>query len=356
MAGRLVGTRGPSVSTGPEGVLLLNLGSPDAPRPREVRRYLREFLGDPRVLDMPAAARWLLLEAVILPFRPRRTARAYQLIWGEEGSPLLVHSLALRDALREYLGGGYAVEMGMRYGQPGIPEALDALLASGARSLQVLPLFPQYSEATTGSALARVREVLGERTSGLSLSLRESFYDHPGFVAAWRAIAAPELERFSPDHVLMSFHGLPEQQIRKSDTRGLCLSGPDCCALPESAPGGCYRAQCFATAKALRQALGLSLQHSSVGFQSRMGPTAWIRPHTDSLLTELLASGVRRLAVLCPAFSADCLETLEEIGLRAAESWQQSGGEDFLLVPCLNAHPAWVEALAGMVRESESAS
>ena len=264
--------------------------------------------------------------------------------------------MALRDALREQLGANYAVEIGMRYGQPNIADSLDALLASGARSLQVLPLFPQYSEATTGSALARVRELLKARAVKLPLSVRESFYDHPGFVAAWRAVATPALESFGPDHVLMSFHGLPEKQIRNSDVQGHCLTRKDCCASQQAARRGCYRAQCFASAEALRGALQLSGGKSSLGFQSRMGPGAWIRPHTDRLLPELRAVGVHRLAVVCPSFSADCLETLEEIGLRAARRWRELGGEDFLLVPCLNAHPAWVETVAGMLREDDAPS
>lgn len=339
------------MTEGPGGVLLVNLGTPDAPRPREVRRYLREFLGDPRVLDIPAAARWLVLEGVILPFRPRRSARAYSLIWSEQGSPLLVHGLALRDALREQMGAGHKVEIGMRYGQPSIAHALAALLEAGIRRLQVLPLFPQYSEAATGSALARVRELVAARSPELPISFRESYYDHPGFVSAWRSVAAPALEAFAPDHVLMSFHGLPEKQIRSVDERGHCQTSEDCCASGEMARRGCYRAQCFASAEALRTALALPAERTSVGFQSRLGPVAWIRPHTDRLLPELRGAGVRRLAVLCPAFSADCLETLEEIGLRAAASWQELGGEDFLLVNGLNAHPAWVKAVAGMLRE-----
>lgn len=341
------------MTPGVTGVLLVNLGTPDAPRPREVRRYLREFLGDPRVLDMPAVLRWLLLEGVILPFRPRRTARAYSLIWSDRGSPLLVHGLALREALREHLGPAHAVEIGMRYGQPGIAKAVDALLAAGASQLQVLPLFPQYSQAATGSALARVREVVAARAPELPVWIRESFYDDPGFVAAWQAVAAPVLEAFEADHVLMSFHGVPERQIRSGDDQGHCLTREDCCASSEAARRGCYRAQCFASAEALRVALGLTPERSSLGFQSRLGPAAWIRPHTDRLLPELWAAGVRRLAVLCPAFSADNLETLEEIGIRAAASWRQLGGEDFLLVPCLNAHPAWVAAVAGMLQDPE---
>ena len=240
----------------------------------------------------------------------------------------------------------------MRYGRPGIGEAVNGLLAAGASQLTVLPLFPQYSEAATGSALARVREVVGARAPDVPVRTRESFYDDPGFVAAWQAVAAPALEVFEADHVLMSFHGVPERQIRNSDAQGHCLTREDCCASSDAARRGCYRAQCFASAAALRVALGLSPERSSVGFQSRLGPAAWILPHTDRLLPELRAAGVQRLAVMCPAFSADNLETLEEIGVRAAASWRKLGGEDFLLVPCLNAHPAWVAAVAGMLRSS----
>jgi len=335
------------------GVLLVNLGTPEAPRPREVRRYLREFLSDPRVMDLPALLRWLLLRLVILPTRPRTSAKAYREIWTDAGSPLLVHGRALRDAVAKALGADYSVELGMRYGDPSIPEALARLDTADVATLVVLPLFPQYASAATGSALARVLDVVGRAVRVPPLRTIGAFHGEPGFVRACAAVAGPTLTSFRPDHVLMSFHGLPERQVRAADPGGgHCLVRDDCCGTLGARNSGCYRAQCFATARALAAALDLAPRHHSVAFQSRLGRTPWIRPHTDQVLPELARSGARRLAVMCPSFVADCLETLEEIGIRAREQWRALGGEDFLLVPSLNAHPAWVDCVSDLVRNA----
>lgn len=341
----------------PRGALLLNLGTPDAPRPREVRRYLREFLGDPRVIDLPALPRRLLLETVILPFRPRTSAAAYAKIWTPEGSPLLVHGRALRDAVRERLGPGWAVELGMRYGRPSIDDALGALAQRGVRDLVALPLFPQYAEAATGSALARLysRPALARFRRVQALG---PFFDAPGFADAWAAVARPVLGAFAPDHVLFSYHGLPERQVRAADPSGAhCLAREDCCVPLRDANVHCYRAQCFATSAGLGSALGLDPARTTTAFQSRLGRTPWIGPYTDRVLPELAGRGVRRLAVLCPAFVADCLETLEEIGIRAREQWRALGDGDaddreLRLVPSLNAHPRWADAVAAWLREA----
>ena len=339
------------MAEGPTGVLLVNLGTPRSPRPGDVRRYLREFLGDPRVLDMPAPLRWLLLELVILPFRPRRSALAYQKIWGPKGSPLLVHGRALAQALGAELGPGYAVELGMRYGEPGIREALEKLAARAPARLIALPLFPQYSTAATGSAAAKV-SLEHARLRGLpALETLGACYDRPEFIAAWAELARGRLASFRPDFVLFSYHGLPERQITQLDrTRAHCLAAPGCCDAVGPANRDCYRAQCFATTRALAAELKLARERFASSFQSRLGSTPWIKPYTDLLLPELAARGHRRLAVLCPAFVADCLETLEEIGIRAREQWLALGGEELLLIPSLNAEPAWVRAVAGWIR------
>jgi ferrochelatase len=327
--------------------MILNLGTPDSPRTRDVRRYLREFLLDPYVIDIPAPARWLLVEGAILPFRPRTSAAAYASIWLPDGSPLLVHGRALRNALAKALGEELRVALAMRYGSPSIESALAEL--GGCDPIVVAPLFPQYATSSTETAVAAVRRA----ARGLSLRWVEPFYDDPGFIAAWQAIAAPELASFGPDHVLMSFHGLPERQIRKLDASGRhCFASSSCCDAIGAANRSCYRAQCFAMARALAAALALREDSWGVSFQSRLGRTPWIRPYTDVRLEELAASGVRRLAVLCPAFVADCLETLEEIGIRGRAQWRAAGGEELHLVPCPNAHPRWVEALAALVRRA----
>lgn len=333
------------------GVLLVNLGSPDAPTPRAVRRYLREFLGDPRVLDMPALGRWLLLNLVILPTRPRRSAEAYEKVWTPEGSPLLVYGRALRDALRKELGDDWCVELAMRYGVPSIDAALERLAAADVDRIVVVPLFPQYASASTGSALDAVYAAAAERNNVPPLAVVPSFYAEPGFVRALTAVARELPEERRPDHLLISFHGLPERQVKASDTTGKhCLASETCCDAIGPANRFCYRAQCHATARALAESLGLRREHWTLSFQSRLGRTPWIKPYTDEVLPELFERGIRRLAVACPSFVADCLETIEEIGIRAREQWLELGGEDLVLVPCVNDHPLWVEALATWVR------
>jgi len=333
------------------GVLLVNLGTPEAPRPREVRRYLREFLSDPLVIDLPALPRWLLLHAVILPTRPRASAAAYEKIWTEEGSPLLLHGQALRDAVAAQLGDGFAVELGMRYGEPSLPSALDALRDAGVAEILVLPLFPQYSMAATGSVEMRVAKWVESASQAPPVRTLGAFYDDPGFLAAWAASARTELEAFAPDHVLFSYHGLPERQVRTADPSGShCLASDSCCDAVGTVNRDCYRAQCFATTRALAARLGLAPDGHSSAFQSRLGRTPWIRPYTDHRLPELAAQGVERLAVLCPAFVADCLETLEEIGIRARAQWHELGGEELHLIPSLNAHPTWAAAVADLIR------
>jgi len=335
----------------PIGVLLVNLGTPAAPRPREVRRYLREFLGDPRVIDLPAPLRWLLLETVILPLRPRKSAAAYAKIWTRQGSPLLLHGRALRDAVAAELGPGYHVALGMRYAEPSLASALAALRAARVGEIRLLPLFPQYSEAATGSVLARVAELARAQPDTPPIRPIESFWADPGFVAAWVENARPALAAFRPDHVLFSYHGLPERQVRAADPSGHhCLASEGCCAVIEAVNRRCYRAQCFATTRAIAAGLALADDRHSSAFQSRLGRTPWIRPYTDLVLDALAAQGAKRVAVLCPAFVADCLETLEEIGLRAEARWRERGGEALALVPSLNAQPRWVRAVAELLR------
>ena len=334
------------------GVLLIQLGTPSSPAVSDVRRYLREFLGDRRVLDMPRLPHWLLLHLVILPFRPPKSAAAYASIWTRNGSPLLLHSRGLAEAVAEQLGDGFAVELGMRYGEPSVGDALNRLAQAEVDRLIALPLFPQYADSTTGSALAHFFELAGQSWRPSELSTIGAFYDHPDYIAPMAALARAPLRDFRPDHVLFSYHGLPERQIRKTDASGsFCLSSDSCCAAIGAANRDCYRAHCFATTRALAAALELESERHSISFQSRLGRIPWIRPYTDQVLPELASRGIRRLAVLCPSFVADCLETLEEVGIRARQQWMDAGGEDFLLIPSLNSEPLWAEALARMIRE-----
>jgi ferrochelatase len=360
------------------GILLLQLGTPASPAVRDVRRYLREFLSDPLVIDLPAPARWMLVNLVIAPFRAPKSAAAYQQVWTDEGSPLLVHSNALAAGLAESLGPDFVVALGMRYGEPQIRDALARLAAAGVDRIVAVPLFPHDAQSSSGSAAARTTELHAELgPDAPPLAVLGSFPTDPGFIGSFAEIARPILSEFRPDHVLFSYHGLPERHIRKADPSGQhCLSGrlsdhlsdhlsdrtdgadgkdgpaEGCCAALGAANRACYRAQCFATTRALCGALGLEAARTSTSFQSRLGRDPWIRPFTDFVLPELAASGVRRLAVLCPSFVADCLETVEEIGIRGREQWRQCGGEELALIPCVNAHPSWVGSLADRIRNA----
>jgi ferrochelatase len=306
------------------GLLLLNLGTPDAPTTPAVRRYLREFLSDPRVIDLNPVGRALLLHLVILPFRPAKTAHAYRAIWDERrGSPLLAHSKDLAAAVAAKLGAGWHVELAMRYGNPSIRSALDAL--ADCDRIVMLPLFPQNASSSTGTAVERVWQLASKAWRVPAVDIVPEFFADDGFLAAWQAVAAPALAAARPDHVLLSFHGLPVRHITKGDP---------------------YRDQCLATARSL--VARLSIADHTVCFQSRLGRTPWIEPHTDKVIDELAARGVKRLAVMCPAFVADCLETLEEIGIRAREQFRTAGGDELVLVPSLNATTAWVDAVCAL--------
>ncbi|MEB3238437.1 MAG: ferrochelatase [Candidatus Sericytochromatia bacterium] len=335
-----------------QGVLLVNLGTPNAPKAPEVRRYLAEFLSDPRVLDIPAVARALLLRLVILPFRPRKSAEAYRKIWTDRGSPLLVHGLDLAVAVRQRVGAEVPVELGMRYGQPSLGDAMARLAAAGVDELIVLPLYPQYASSSTGSTLERVYALLAQEWNVPQVRVVGAFYDHPAFIAAMARHVAKALEALPGAHLLLSYHGLPERQCRKSDPTGRhCLASTECCAAIVEANRHCYRAQCMETSRRLAERLDLTEEAWTVSFQSRLGRTPWIRPYTDEVLPEMARSGCKDVVVACPAFTADCLETLEEIGMRAAEDFSAAGGGRLHLVPGLNAEAHWADAVVQLLRE-----
>jgi len=335
------------------GLLLINLGTPDAPRPPEVRRYLREFLSDPRVLDMPAFLRFLLLELVILPRRPRASAAAYQKIWSPEGSPLLVYGRALAGKVQALLGDAVQVELAMRYGQPSIASALDRFEAAGVSRLAVFPLYPQYSSAATGSSIEHVLRLAAGRWNTPYIQVIPPFYDHPAYIEARAEAARPFLELL-PERVFFSFHGLPERQIRKSDpSGGHCLVRPDCCAEVGPANRHCYRAQCHAAARLLAERLGVPEERRIVCFQSRLGRAPWLSPNTEEVLAEEARKGVRR-AVIIPAFVTDCLETLEELAIRGVEIWLQNGGETLQVIPALNAGDRFAAAVVEIAAQGST--
>lgn len=332
------------------GILLINLGTPSEPTVPAVRRYLREFLQDPRVIDIPWLSRWILVNLVVAPFRAPKSCAAYQKVWLKDGSPLAVYGEQLRAAIQEKLP-DMPVELGMRYGQPSIRSAMDKLTQRGCSHIIAVPLYPQYASSSTGTALEQLYAECGRSFATPYLTVVPPFYAEPGYIDAFAAIGRPRLAAFAPDHVLFSFHGLPERQIRKADATGThCLASADCCERADVQRGAnCYRAQCHRTATLLAQALDLPKDKWTMTFQSRLGRTKWIEPYTDKVMPELLAKGVRRLAVYSPAFVADCLETLEELGIRAREEFIAAGGEDLLLIPSLNAEPVWVDALTQLI-------
>jgi ferrochelatase len=329
------------------GILLINLGTPDQPDVPSVRKYLREFLSDPRVIDLPTPARWLLLNLIILPFRPKQSSEAYQQIWTEQGSPLLINSQNLVDAVAKKLGNDYQVVLGMRYGNPSIPSALEQL--KHCQQIKVLPLFPQYSSAATGSAIEKVLCTVAMQWNTPSISIINSFYDQPQFIAAYAKIIEKNLAEKKPDLLLFSYHGLPERHIKKSECQAAC-DLRNACPDMNNDNSYCYRAQCYATSKLLAQQLGLQEDQYITTFQSRLGRVPWIQPYTDNELPKLIKQGIKNIAVACPSFTADCLETLEEIGLRAKQQWQELGGESFTLIPCLNDDEAWVESIISLIK------
>ena len=334
------------------GIILLNIGTPDSPTTSSVRKYLREFLMDPRVLTMPGWVRWILVNLIIAPTRGPKSAHAYKAVWTERGSPLMEHSVACAAKLQAALGNEAVVRVAMRYGFPSIEAVVNELLRDQeVTELVAVPMFPQYSSAATGSAAEELMRVLSRRVAVPALRILPAFYDDPAFISAVAAAAKPTLDLFRPDHVLMSYHGLPENHVVATDHGKVphCLETSNCCAKICAANRDCYRAQCYSTSRALCVNMGLDEKSYSVSFQSRLGRTPWIKPFTDEYLPELRQRGVKRLAVLCPSFVADCLETVEEIGIRAREQWLSLGGEELTLVPCVNAEDPWIQGLVQMV-------
>jgi len=343
------------VTETPTGLLLVNLGTPESPRPSDVRRYLREFLSDPRVFDMPAWKRALILELFILPTRPKASGEAYSKIWTERGSPLLFHTRDLAAKVQARLGAEVVVDVAMRYGNPSIPEAMRRFHDRGLQRVVLFPLYPQYSSAATGSSIEKAFDAASELWNVPYLQVVPPFYDHPAYVDACVREARPVLAAADPERVFLSFHGLPERHVQKSDRTGThCLRRNDCCDRLVEANADCYRAQCFATARAIADALAIPNEKRVICFQSRLGRDPWIRPFTDELVREAALAGVKRAVILSPAFVADCLETLEELGIRAVEDFRAHGGEELHLVPAPNSSDAWADAVVTIARETTS--
>lgn len=326
------------------GVLLANLGTPLSPKPRDVRRYLTEFLTDPRVINLPYLGRQLLVRGWIVPRRYHTSAKLYQQIWTPEGSPLLVHGKKVQQALQDILGPKFLVALGMRYQFPSLEEALQQL--SSCQQLVILPLFPQYASSTTGSLLQRIMELLQTQEVIPAVKWIQSYPTQPLMIAAFAARIAPLLSQ--GERLVFSFHGLPQQQLQKSCP---CFRSDGACCVSSPSPS-CYRAHCVQTATVIADTLGLPAHFYEIAFQSRLGRAAWLQPYTSDRVEILAKQGIRNLILSCPSFVADCLETTSEIGEEYAHLFQKNGGESLLLAEGLNDHPLWIEALAQLALQA----
>ena len=323
------------------GVLIAQIGTPAAPTPAALRPYLKQFLSDPRVVDLPRW-KWLpLLYLFVLTLRPARSARLYRRIWTANGSPLLIHSRAQEEGLQTRLGDRFRVVLGMRYGEPSIDSAMISLLQAGVDRVLVFPMFPQFSASTTGSIYDAVtRAAMGRRGFWFferrrvmpTLRFVPPYFGHPAYVGALNTSLREQLAGLGakPDRVLLTFHGIPNRYVLEGDP---------------------YREQCETTARLLAQALGLGEGEWVIGFQSRFGKEAWLQPYTEDILSALGKEGVGLLLASCPGFTVDCLETLDEIGNEGAQLFADAGGKQLHLSPCLNDHPAWLDAMAEITRE-----
>ena len=330
------------------GVLLVNLGTPDTPTRGAVYRYLKQFLLDPRVIDYPWLPRNLLVRGIIAPFRSGSSSRLYQRLWTENGSPLKFYGERLAAGLQQALGETYAVDLGMRYQNPSVESALDRLMQRQVQRIVVLPLFPQYASATTGSVHEEVMRILEQKQVIPELVLVNSYYDYDPMIRLFAANAR-QFQLDSYDHVIFSYHGLPQRQLRKADAFNHCLQTSGCCQCITPANQFCYSAQCHATTAAIVSQLELPEGSYTTTFQSRLGPEKWAQPYTSDVLDGLAANGARRVLVFSPAFVADCLETLVEISYEYQHRFEEKGGEKVDLVPSLNDHPEWIQAVKSLV-------
>jgi ferrochelatase len=343
------------------GVLIVNLGTPDSPRVPDVRKYLREFLMDWRVVDVPYILRFILVNGIIAPFRSPKSAKEYRKLFTEEGSPLKFYGERVEKKLQDALGEQYIVKLGMRYQSPSIKSSLDALNNQGLEKIIVIPLFPQYASASSGSVHDKVMQILRTWQVVPEIDLIHNFYDHPLFTKAFAEIGKSYMEKEEYDHFLFSYHGLPERQLRKADCSGQCLKAAkadktirdeaNCCASIHALNRSCYRAQCFETTRLLTKALNIPEDKYTVAFQSRLGQDEWIKPYTEDKLKEFAKGGIKKVLAFSPAFVSDCLETTIEIGEEYKEKFEEAGGEHWQLVDSLNEHPLWIELLKDLAHQ-----
>ena len=338
---------------GNRAVLLTNLGSPDSTSVADVRKYLNQFLMDPYVIQLPWPLRRLIVSLFVLPTRPKASAHAYQSIWWEEGSPLVVLSQRLLEAVRKKTD--VPVAVAMRYGSPSIESQLLQLAEQdGIDEILLVPLYPHYADSTIKTTVEEARSVIARRGLDVKLTVLQPFYEEPDYIDALVASTAPWLSK-EFDHILFSYHGLPESHLTKADpTGGHCLKRDDCCQVASPAHATCYRFQVLRTTQRFVEKAGLKPEQYSVAFQSRLGKAKWLEPSTVDTLEKLAGKGVKKLLVMCPAFVTDCLETLEEIELQGSELFKQAGGESLTLIPCMNNHEQWVSVISRWCEEYPS--
>ncbi len=333
------------------GVLIVNLGTPDSPSVPDVRKYLREFLMDGRVIDFPFLPRWVLVNLVIAPFRAPKSAKIYKELWTEKGSPLKIYGQANEKQLQAALGDEYVVKLAMRYQSPSIENGLDEFKQMGFGKIIVIPFFPQYASASTGSVYEKVMKIVAKWQIIPEISIKNYFYNHPKFIKAFADNGRKHLEKGEYDHIVFSYHGLPARQIRKGDCTGKVCQLGSCCDTIHAMNQHCYRAQCFETTRLLVKELGLKEGTYTTCFQSRLGRDPWVQPYTDDVVKELAAKGIKRVLAFSPAFVADCLETTIEVAEEYKEMFEEKGGEHWQLVESLNDSDAWVDLLVDLVKE-----
>ncbi|WP_109673037.1 ferrochelatase [Dyadobacter jejuensis] len=334
------------------GVLIVNLGTPDSPSVPDVRKYLREFLMDERVIDIPYLNRWLLINLIIAPFRAPKSAKVYKELWLPEGSPLKIYGYSVEEKLQKALGERFVVKLAMRYQSPSIESALTELRKECFTDIIVIPFFPQYASASTGSVYKLVMETIKDWEVLPELRFVNRFLDHPKFIEGFVNLGKKYMAQRKYDHVVFSYHGLPERQITKGDvTNEQCQFG-SCCDVLNHRNQHCYRAQCFETTRLLAKGLGLKEGEYTTCFQSRLGKTPWIKPYTDEIIPQLTAKGVKSVLAFSPSFVADCLETTIEVGDEYKELFEENGGEHWQLVESLNDSDIWIETLVDLVENA----
>lgn len=333
-----------------KGVLLVNLGSPDSPTAKDVKPYLDEFLMDERVIDVPLLLRNLLVRGIILQTRPRKSAKAYKKIWWEEGSPLIVISERFTQKVRKNTD--LPIALGMRYGSMSIKNALQELDEQGVNEVLLVPLYPHYAMSSYETVVVKTLEDQQKYFPSMEVTTLPAFYHNPEYIKVLSTSIAEGLKDFEYDHVLFSYHGIPERHIRKSDpTRFHCKIDGSCCSINSVAHHTCYRHQCYKTTDLVIEALGLEKEKVSSSFQSRLAGDPWLKPYTDFEFERLAKEGKKKLAVITPAFVSDCLETLEEIAMEGKEQFEEAGGEHYKHIPCLNERDDWVELMASWIND-----